>query len=99
MPQKCQNKLKPKGMVYKTHKITISVNFKTKNFDALIKNEWLFEKFKKKLIFGWKRGFFFSRFMNTSIWIKYVFSTINPDSYELWNLSLQQSGWDEPMIN
>ena len=31
----CQIKLKPKWMVSKTHKITISVNFKTGNFDAL----------------------------------------------------------------
>ena len=35
MPQKCQIKLKPKGMVLKPHKITISVNFNTEKFDAL----------------------------------------------------------------
>ena len=35
MPQKCQIKLKPKGMVSYTHKITSSVNFNTYNFDAL----------------------------------------------------------------
>ena len=35
MHQKCQIKLKPNGMVYKTHKITISVNVNTENFDAL----------------------------------------------------------------
>ena len=29
MPQKCQIKLKPKGMVKLTHKITISDNFNT----------------------------------------------------------------------
>ena len=33
--KKCQIKVKPKGMVKYTHKITISVNFNTKNFDAL----------------------------------------------------------------
>ena len=35
MPQKCRNKLKPEGMMWKTHKITISINFNSENFDAL----------------------------------------------------------------
>ena len=35
MPQKCQNKLKPKGMALETHNNTISVNFNTDNLDAL----------------------------------------------------------------
>ena len=35
MPKSAKNKLKPKGMVKSTHKITISVNFKAENFDAL----------------------------------------------------------------
>ena len=39
MPQKCQIKLKPKGMVKLTHKITISVNFNTENFYALKRYE------------------------------------------------------------
>ena len=39
MPQKCQIKLKPNGMVQLTHKITISVNFNTENFDALKRYE------------------------------------------------------------
>ena len=37
--RKCQNKLKPKGMVQLTHKIIISVNFNTENFDAIKRNE------------------------------------------------------------
>ena len=35
----CQIKLMPKGMVYKTHKITISINFNTENFGALKRYE------------------------------------------------------------
>ena len=35
MPQKCQIKFKLNGMLKQTHKITISVNFDTENFDAL----------------------------------------------------------------
>ena len=31
----CRSKLKPEGMVYLTHEITISINFNTENFDAL----------------------------------------------------------------
>ena len=33
--KKCQNKVKPKGMVLETHDITISINFKHGKFDAL----------------------------------------------------------------
>ena len=39
MPKNYRNKLKPKGMVYLTHKITISINFKTENVDALKRYE------------------------------------------------------------
>ena len=35
MSQTCQNKLKAKGKVLSTHKITISNNFNTENVDAL----------------------------------------------------------------
>ena len=33
--KKCQNKIKPKGMVQSTHNITISMISKCENFDAL----------------------------------------------------------------
>ena len=36
---KGQNKLKPKGMVQYTDKITISINFNTENFYALKMNQ------------------------------------------------------------
>ena len=39
MSQKCLIKLKPKGMVSLTHKITILVNLNTENFDALKRYE------------------------------------------------------------
>ena len=32
MTKKCQNKLKPKGMVQQTHRITILINFKHGKF-------------------------------------------------------------------
>ena len=35
LPQKCRHKLEPKGMVWETHKTTISINFNTENVDAL----------------------------------------------------------------
>ena len=35
MNRKCLNKVKPNKMVYLTHKITISRNFNTENFDTL----------------------------------------------------------------
>ena len=39
MTQKCLHKLKPKGMVWWTLKITISINFNTETFDAIKRNE------------------------------------------------------------
>ena len=39
MTQNSRTNLKPKGMVYKTDKITISINYSTDNFDALKRYE------------------------------------------------------------